>query len=347
MRRLLLVSLVVSLAAVLASSVSLFVFTAISQAGPSSEGSTSQGSIVEGPALPEEDFPPYSQIVDNASPGHFKAPGWGAASSNPAGYGKDYRVTEPSEKAKPAQFKVKIPATDVYSVYAWWPAEGGNNPAARFGISTTSGVKWIKVNQQKDGGFWVKLGEYEMEAGERYAVQVSPASEEQGHVVADAVVIVRGVLTGPPEDSYDEATSGDATFSASATRRDGRRVVRVSRKHLGTRYRLSPPYPCKAFEKEDCSCHTRLVFRKFGKFLPDNPARQWRYGRKVRKKANLRAGDLVFFKENGRSGPITHVGIYAGRGNILHASNYYHKVVESKMKYINGYFGAKRLRLLR
>src|SRR5215207_6380878 len=75
MRRLLLVSLAVSLAAVLASSVSLFVFTGDSQAGSSSEGSPSQGSLVEGPALPEEEFPPYSQIVDNASPGHFKAPG--------------------------------------------------------------------------------------------------------------------------------------------------------------------------------------------------------------------------------------------------------------------------------
>jgi cell wall-associated NlpC family hydrolase len=346
MRRLLLVSLAVSLAAVLASSVSLYFFTGVSQAGPTSEGSPSQGSLVDGPALPEEDFPPYSQVVDNASPGHFKAPGWEAVSSNPAGYGKDYRVADPSEKVKPAQFKVKIPATDIYSVYAWWPAEEANNPAARFGISTTSGVKWIKVNQQKDGGFWVKLGEYEMEAGERYAVQVSPASEEQGHVVADAVVVVRGVLTGPPEDSYDEATSGDATFSASAVRWDGWRVVRASRNHLGTRYRLSPPYPCKAFRTEDCSCHTRLVFSRFGRKLPDSPVKQWRYGRSVRK-FNLRAGDLVFFKENGRSGPITHVGIYAGRGNILHASNYYHKVVESKMKYINGYYGAKRLRLLR
>src|SRR5215204_817984 len=231
MRRLLLVSLAVSLAAVLASSVSLFVFTAVSQAGPSSEGSPSQGSLVDGPTLPEEDFPPYSQVVDNASPGHFRAPGWEAASSNPAGYGKDYRVADPSEKSKPAQFKVKIPATDVYSVYAWWPAEKANNAAARFGISTASGVKWTKVDQRRDGGVWIKLGEYEMEAGDSYAVQVSPASEEQGRVVADAVVVVRGVLAGPPDKSYEEPGGGDATFSASSgpTRRD---VLRVARKHL-------------------------------------------------------------------------------------------------------------------
>jgi cell wall-associated NlpC family hydrolase len=72
---------------------------------------------------------------------------------------------------------------------------------------------------------------------------------------------------------------------------------------------------------------------------------QWRYepSRKVAK-SNLRRGDIVFFKEAGPSKPITHVGIYSGKGNLVHASNYFNKVVESKMRYIKGYFGAKRLR---
>ena len=37
--------------------------------------------------------------------------------------------------------------------------------------------------------------------------------------------------------------------------------------------------------------------------------------------------------------------MYSGNGYILHASNYYafKKVVESKMRYLNGYFGARRL----
>ena len=344
MRRLLLVSLAVSLAAVLASSVSLFVFTGDSQAGSSSEGSPSQGSLVDGPTLPEEDFPPYSQVVDNASPGHFRAPGWEAASSNPAGYGKDYRVADPSEKSKPAQFKVKIPATDVYSVYAWWPAEEVNNPASRFGISTASGVRWTEVDQQVDGGTWVKIGQYEMEVGESYAVQVFPGSEGQGYAVADAVAVVRGVLSSPPEKSYDDSAGDGATFSASHARH--RQVVRVARKHKGTRYRLSPPHPCRAYRKEDCSCHTKVVFRRFDKRLPDSPRYQWRYGKRIAK-SNRRPGDLIFFDEN-RNGKLEHwdhVGIYSGNGYIVHGSSYYGKVVESKMKYIRGFWGVKRLRL--
>ncbi len=339
MRRVISSVCAVFLAAALASSISLFVGSGVSQAG-----GPSQGSIAEGPALPEENFPAYSQVVDNSSPGRFKAPAWRVESSNVNGYDRNYRVTKPSERARPARFKVEIPATDVYSVYAWWPAEKGNNAAARFGVSTVSGVRWTRVNQRRDGGFWVKLGEYRMKAGDSYAVRVSPISPKDGHVVADAVAVVRGILSAPPGSSYDEAATGDNTYTASTTLADGGRVVRVARNHLGTPYRLSPPNPCRAFKSEDCSCLTKLVFKKFGKRLPDSPVKQWRYGRRVAK-SNLRPGDLVFFKERGRTYPITHVGIYSGRGNLVHASSYFHKVVESKMKYIKGYYGAKRLSL--
>ena len=344
MRRLLLVSLAVFLAVGLASATTVFVFSKASRAGPSAEGPPSQGSLVEGPPLPEENFPAYSQIVDNGSTERFVAPGWGAEASNPGHYGKDYRVAKPAETAQPAQFKVKIPADDVYSVYAWWPAEASNNPATRFGISTASGVKWTEVDQQIDGGFWVKVGQYEMEAGDRYAVQVTPGSEGQGDAVADAVAVVRGIFSGPPEESYAEPTSDDEAFTASRRRATGRAVVRLARRHKGTRYFQSPPNPCLAYRKEDCSCHTRVVFKRFGKRLPDSPMWQWRYGKRI-PKSQRRPGDLIFFDEN-RNGKLEHwdhVGIYSGNGYIVHGSSYYGRVVESKMKWINGFYGVKRL----
>ena len=49
---------------------------------------------------------------------------------------------------------------------------------------------------------------------------------------------------------------------------------------------------------------------------------------------------MVFFRENGTD--ISHVGIYAGNGKIIHASDYFRKVTESDMKYIKGYVGARR-----
>ena len=308
-----------------------------------SENFVSQGSIAEGElTIPKEHFPPYSQVIDNSAPHRFKAPGWVTGSSKPDSFRKDYRLANPSKEVKPARFKIKIPATDTYSVYAWWPAKRNNNAEARFGVRTTAGVRWSKVNQRREGGLWVKLGEYRMQAGNRYAVRVAPTSRREGHIVADAVAVVRGVLSAPPGGGYDKAAGGGARHAESTSAVKGERIVEVARTHMGTSYRLSPPAPCQAFSSEDCSCHTSLVFEKFGIQLPDSPSSQWNYGRSV-PKDELQPGDLVFFKEDGPSYPITHVGIYSGRGHLIHASSYYGKVVESEMRYINGYYGAKRL----
>jgi cell wall-associated NlpC family hydrolase len=155
----------------------------------------------------------------------------------------------------------------------------------------------------------------------------------------------QGATAGPNEPSLVDGTGpSDSVRDDAVVTTEGRRknIVKVARSHIGTRYVRSPPGRCRAFRSEDCACTTKLVFKKFGRKLPDNPVRQWREGRKIRK-SNLRPGDLVFFKEAGRSRPITHVGIYSGHGNLIHASNFFGKVVESKMKYMRGYLGARRL----
>jgi cell wall-associated NlpC family hydrolase len=215
-------------------------------------------------------------------------------------------------------------------------------------VSTTSGVKWTEVDQRKDGGMWVKLGAYEMEAGDSYAIQISGSSEAAGEVVADAVQVLSGEQANP-EEATGEEIAGESVTAARRGRATGRDVVRKARRHLGTRYVRSPPHHCRAFRKEDCSCHTRVVFRRFGRSLPDNPPSQWKRGKRVKKKSHLRPGDLVFFDENknGKLQPWDHVGIYSGHGNLIHASSYFGKVVESKMKYIHGYWGAKRIKRLR
>ena len=147
---------------------------------------------------------------------------------------------------------------------------------------------------------------------------------------------------GPNEPSLvadtPPSTSGEVytAASGSATRGD---VVRRAKRFLGTRYR----YATCTRSRMSCTCLTKRTWAAFGHKLPMTEHGQWKKGRRVAK-SNLRRGDIVFFKEAGPSKPITHVGIFSGKGNIVHASNYFNKVVESKMRYIKGYFGAKRLR---
>lgn len=292
---------------------------------------------------------PYSQIVDNASPRRFLSTrGWKKSSKRATTkramhYGEDYEYTRPAKGASPARFKVKIPTTGYYTVYARWPAAKGNNPATRFRISTASGLKKVKVNQRKDGGMWVRLGAYQMKAGNRYFMQVSGRSKAEGRIVADTVKVVGGTQAPPPahvsKDSAAKESTGGETPTGGNIR--GAEVVERARTHIGTPYRHSPPLPCVAYRSEDCSCFTRLVYSKW-LTLVDDPVQQWQVGRSIEKSALL-PGDLVFFKEAGESNPITHVGIYSGNGNIIHSSSYWGKVVERPMTSVSGYYGAKRL----
>ena len=300
----------------------------------------------------EEQLPDYSRVVDNTSGRRFDAAGWTEGLTDGLAHGGSYATS--AAGAGDARFKLKVPTPNDYAVYAWWPSTTTNSTAARFGVRTSSGTKWTTVDQSRDAGYWVQIGTYHMEAGDYYAVRISDGNGS-GRAVADAVAFVRGVASPPPKDLAPadggplspgvHLDSGDATYSASnlSGRVKARRLIQRGRRHIGTPYRLSPPAPCLAYVKEDCSCFTRLVFRRF-KRIPDSPVRQFQYGHKVRSRSNLKRGDLVFFKEHGYTHPITHVGIYSGNGHILHASSYFGKVINSKMKYIRNYYGARRIR---
>jgi cell wall-associated NlpC family hydrolase len=329
-------------------------------------GSISQGTVtgasqseleaVRRDTAQEERLPNYSQVVDDTSDVRFDAPGWKMGSTDDLAHGGSYASSgADGPGAGVARFKLKVPTSGNYALYAWWPSQAGNSTAARFGVTTASETRWTTVDQTKDGGLWVKLGAYDMKAGDGYAVRVSPA-DGSGRAVADAVALVRGVTSPPPDDlapaDGGQVSAGvtlktdDVTYRASSRdgRVTGRQLIGWGRKHMGTPYSASPPGPCWAREEEDCSCFTHLVMRHFGKSLPDSPVLQFQYGHKVRSRSHLKRGDLVFWKESGPSSPITHVGMFAGNSIVLHASSYYGEVVESKMKYISGYYGARRIR---
>ncbi len=309
--------------------------------GPPSQGSDPTARAPEGQLSIMEPPEPYTQVVDNAaSRRFFSAPDWKTSPGKAARYGKDLRHTRPWKAAAPAWFRVRIPTDGYYTVYARWPAAEDNNPSTTFRVSTASGLRNIKVNQKRDGGTWVRLGAFRMEESYRYSVQVSQRSKAEGRIVADAVMVVAGTQA-TPQDINDNPSTGGGETPVIGGDVVASEVIERARTHLDTPYRHSPPMPCQAYRSEDCSCFTSLVFGKWVS-MPDNPVYQWKFGRYV-EKSDLRPGDLVFFKEAGADQPMTHVAIYSGAGNILHASSYWGRVVESPMKYVQGYAGARRL----
>jgi cell wall-associated NlpC family hydrolase len=129
-----------------------------------------------------------------------------------------------------------------------------------------------------------------------------------------------------------DAAKRAAAKRAAATRSNrGARALAFAKKQLGDRYRYGATGP----NAWDCSGLTGGSWKAAGVRIPRTSQAQFRFGRKVAK-SNLRAGDLVFFYSG-----ISHVGIYAGHGNIIHASRPGKPVAYIKMKYMP-YKGARR-----
>jgi len=77
----------------------------------------------------------------------------------------------------------------------------------------------------------------------------------------------------------------------------------------------------------DCSGFTQKIFRDAGINIPRVSRDQAKVGKYVRY-ASLRKGDMVFFDtQKHPTGKVTHVGIYLGNGNFIHASSGAKKVV--------------------
>lgn len=92
------------------------------------------------------------------------------------------------------------------------------------------------------------------------------------------------------------------------------KIIAIGKSKLGSPYVFGSSGP----NSFDCSGFTSYVFAQAGISLPRVASSQ-AYGGKRVSKANLQKGDLVFFNT---FGGISHVGIYIGSGNFIHASSY-------------------------
>ncbi len=163
---------------------------------------------------------------------------------------------------------------------------------------------------------------------ERFATKAAArqrANALQARGVIDAFYIVQPVL------------DHDRTQLEAQLRQN---LVRTAQRFIGTPYRWGGESAHNGF---DCSGLTMTVYRLNGLELPRNSRAQFDAGSAISKN-DLQVGDLVFFA-TGRRGRVSHVGVYSGRGQFIHAPGRGKRIrtaLLSKSYFKSRYMGARR-----
>lgn len=134
--------------------------------------------------------------------------------------------------------------------------------------------------------------------------------------LAAAAVLAASCTSAPRYTTHPEGTDvprsevsvGDREMSVS-----GNDIVHQAKDYVGVPYRNGGT----TSKGMDCSGLVFNVYRSFGIALPRTSRAQSRFGREI-SRSELRPGDLVFFSTTGHG--VSHVGIYSGRGEFIHAS---------------------------
>lgn len=135
------------------------------------------------------------------------------------------------------------------------------------------------------------------------------ASKERARKTAEdlhALGVIDVYYIVGPEDYPDDNRPGRPYLRSE--------IVRTAKSFLNVPYRWGGTSPTGGF---DCSGFSMTVYQLNGLNMPRSSQAQWEVGMSIDRDQLLR-GDLVFFTTRG-SGEVSHVGIYLGDNNIIHA----------------------------
>ena len=190
----------------------------------------------------------------------------------------------------------------------------------------------IKITGEIDGWYRIDYNNQIGYVSQKYVSDTKlPANTSRGDV--DRTI---STYSEPSEETTEENTREASTSSS-----EGKEVVEFAKKYLGYKYVAGGSSPSTGF---DCSGFTTYVFRNFGVSLNRSSKDQIKNGTAV-SKSNLQPGDIVIFKNQGKTA-IGHVGIFIGNGNFIHAANKKEGVVITALSssyYSQRYVGARRV----
>ncbi|NLU52188.1 MAG: SH3 domain-containing protein [Clostridiaceae bacterium] len=171
-------------------------------------------------------------------------------------------------------------------------------------------------------------------------------TDKKGYVLAKYLVnsekdvekIVASASTTTKTSRGTQSTAAAAPLSEEG-KSLAQQIVDYAKTLQGVKY-VYGGYSTKGF---DCSGFTKYVFAHFGITVPRSSSEYWNFGTKV-SRSDIAAGDIVLFDTDGGREDVSHVGIYIGGGNFIHASSSKGKVVIMNLNSYRGkYMGARRV----
>lgn len=205
---------------------------------------------------------------------------------------------------------------------------------------------WYKIIYDNTIGYmrsdYVELTEipYENNASSK-----NPVFFRNGNLIVSSV---DPALLNPVNDSENDSEDNRVEIEITEPESDvpktdnafGEKVVETAEKYLGVPYVWGGTTP-SGF---DCSGFVYYVFNQAGYSLSRSMPVQYNSGVSVDKE-DLRPGDIVFFEGTYESG-MSHVGIYVGDGQFIHAPSTGKNVSYADLNssyYTAHYYGARRI----
>lgn len=234
-------------------------------------------------------------------------------------------------------------------------------------VEADTGSGWYKVNYSGISGYM--SAEYldfssEMELSASGSISATDVNLRSGPGTSSSVVRVTSLgesveILGVSGSWYRVSAGGDTGYIRSdyvslsgGSSEDapvavsggsiGEQIAAFAKQFLGTPYVWAAESPEEGF---DCSGLVSYCFQSFGYSTNRTAATLFNNGRAV-EKSELQPGDAVFFRSDG-SGYISHVGLYIGGGQMIHASSSAGEVVITNIEdsdyYTRNYVGARRI----
>ena len=154
-----------------------------------------------------------------------------------------------------------------------------------------------------------------------------------------AVILGLSVSALASDHSHRPKPKPETEAEAEAVTEDGAAIVETAMEYLGAPYVWGGTTPAGF----DCSGFVQYVFGQCGYEISRTADTQYDDGEPV-EMDELIPGDLVFFERTYSDYGITHVGIYIGDGQFIHAGGSQVKITDLENDwYSSRYYGACRI----